>query len=370
MARKARSNEIDLTRCRVYHVVSRCVRALHLLGSDDEARKELCMRCLEMLAQATAVEVAGFSLMNNHLHLLLRVDVERADGWSNQEVVGRWLMLHPQRNGYFQPIDSDATFVEKIAADSQWVETTRQKLCSISQFMKELKQRIAQAANRADHVTGAFWEGRYKVKAVRDEAQMLATLAYIDLNPFAADLCKKPEDGSYTSLQGRLGRDEPVAATESRPLYASRGKRHNAQQETGTNHAAQGSPASPASAPPPHRVTPSSRQPSSTWLVPFDERRKSRRLKQRHRRNAPDTCPIPPHRDVTKPVLLPGLSLRVYLNLVDATARLLRGGKKRLGRDTEPILKRLAITPAGLGQRVQTLVDHWARQLQILGAAI
>ena len=77
MARKLRRNEIDLTQARVYHVVSRCVRAIDLLRAEDESRKELCMQYLQLLAENTAVEVAGFSLMDTHLHLLLRVNVER-----------------------------------------------------------------------------------------------------------------------------------------------------------------------------------------------------------------------------------------------------------------------------------------------------
>ena len=86
MPRKRRCNEIDLSQTRVYHVVSRCVRAIHLLGGKDkdDSRKELCMQYLELLSENAAVEVAGFSLMNNHLHLLLRVDVERGEGWTDE----------------------------------------------------------------------------------------------------------------------------------------------------------------------------------------------------------------------------------------------------------------------------------------------
>lgn len=158
MPRKLRRNEIDLTQTRVYHVVSRCVRAIDLLRAEDESRKELCMQYLELLAENTAVEVAGFSLMDTHLHLLLRVDVQRSEGWSDEEVASRWLKLHPARNGYFQPIEPTAYQVNELVEQDGWVEATREKLCSISQFMKELKQRIAQVANRQDRTTGAFWK--------------------------------------------------------------------------------------------------------------------------------------------------------------------------------------------------------------------
>jgi hypothetical protein len=206
MLRKLRSNEIDLSETRVYHVVSRCVRAIHMLRADDDSRKELCMQYLELLSENTAVEVAGFSLMDNHLHLLLRVDVERGDGWTGGEVASRWLKLHPVRNGYFQPVEPTAHQIGELVEEDGWVEATREKLCSISQFMKELKQRVAQTANRADRVTGAFWEGRYKVTAVHDEAQLLTTMAYIDLNPFSAHVCKRPKRaGIHRCKAGWIG---------------------------------------------------------------------------------------------------------------------------------------------------------------------
>ena len=84
---------------------------------------------------------------------------------------------------------------------------------------------MAQAANRADRVTGAFWEGRYKVTPVLDEKQLLTTMAYIDLNPFSANACKTPEEGQYTSLQGRLDRDQLLAVKEVRPGYETKGKK-------------------------------------------------------------------------------------------------------------------------------------------------
>jgi hypothetical protein len=35
--------------------------------------------------------------MDSHLHLLLRIDCEEAENWSEQEVVQRWFRLYPPR---------------------------------------------------------------------------------------------------------------------------------------------------------------------------------------------------------------------------------------------------------------------------------
>ena len=72
MPRKRRLQEVDLDSCRVYHVVSKCVRSLRLLEADADGKytcKLLCVRELERVAETMAIEVAGFAVMENHLHL-------------------------------------------------------------------------------------------------------------------------------------------------------------------------------------------------------------------------------------------------------------------------------------------------------------
>ena len=96
----ARGKLVDLTVTRRYHWVSRCVRKAFLLGEGDHNRKEW----LEELAEIFAVAVGGFAVMHNHLHVLLRLDPEVAQGWSDLEVVQRWGRLFPPRDIFRQPI--------------------------------------------------------------------------------------------------------------------------------------------------------------------------------------------------------------------------------------------------------------------------
>jgi hypothetical protein len=42
------------------------------------------------------VSVGAVSVMDNHLHLLVRLDPEVARGWSDEEVVRRWGSLFPR----------------------------------------------------------------------------------------------------------------------------------------------------------------------------------------------------------------------------------------------------------------------------------
>ena len=83
----ARAHLVDVSVTRWYHCVTRCVRPAFLLGEGPFDRKEQIDRRLQELAEIFAVAVGGFSVLDNHLHLLLRLDPDTAKGWSDEEVV-------------------------------------------------------------------------------------------------------------------------------------------------------------------------------------------------------------------------------------------------------------------------------------------
>ena len=78
----ARAHLIDPAVTRWYHCVTRCVRRAFLLGEGASDRKLWIDRRLEELAQIFSIAVGGFSVMDNHLHVLVRLDPEVAAGWS------------------------------------------------------------------------------------------------------------------------------------------------------------------------------------------------------------------------------------------------------------------------------------------------
>jgi hypothetical protein len=68
----ARRHLVDVSITRWYHCMSRCVRGASLLSTGASNRKGWLEDRIEELAQIFAVGVGGFSVMDNHLHLLLR----------------------------------------------------------------------------------------------------------------------------------------------------------------------------------------------------------------------------------------------------------------------------------------------------------
>src|SRR5580692_2619976 len=92
-----RAHLVDPSVTRWYHCITRCVRRALLLAEGTLNRKDWIERRLEELAEIFAISVGGFSILDNHLHVLVRLDPEPAAGWSDEDVVRRWGWLRQGR---------------------------------------------------------------------------------------------------------------------------------------------------------------------------------------------------------------------------------------------------------------------------------
>jgi len=216
----ARAHLVDPAVTCWYHCITRCVRRAFLLGEGANDRKLWIDNRLQELAEIFAVAVGGFSVLDNHLHLLVRLDPEIAAGWSDDEVVRRWGRLFPPRDKSRQPLPFSNDWVEWRMKDAGWVAKARERLQSLSWFMKCLKEPLSRLANREEHTRGAFFEGRFKSVAILDDESLLATCAYIDLNPVAAGIAEVPEASEHTSIKERVDHVKALGRTED--LKASR----------------------------------------------------------------------------------------------------------------------------------------------------
>ena len=96
---RPRSSLVSVSDTPWYHVVSRCVRRAFLCGSDAhsgqsfEHRRGWIVERVKQLSGVFAIDVAAYAVMSNHYHLVVRVDAERAQSWSREEVLRRWTQL-------------------------------------------------------------------------------------------------------------------------------------------------------------------------------------------------------------------------------------------------------------------------------------
>jgi REP element-mobilizing transposase RayT len=206
----ARSQLVDDSQPGFYHCVSRCVRRAFLCGKDHytgrsyEHRKGWVEDRLHTLAQAFSVSIYAYAVMSNHLHVVIRVDPTAVADWTDEEVARRWTHAYA---GQYGDVPEQAVLdarVEQLLQQPDRLLEVRARLGSLSWFMRALNEPIARMANREDHCTGHFWEGRFKSQVLLDEQAVLSCMAYVDLNPVRAGICDTLEDSDHTSIQQRL----------------------------------------------------------------------------------------------------------------------------------------------------------------------
>jgi hypothetical protein len=180
------------------------------------------------------------------------------------------------------------------AKDSAWIVERRRRLCDLGWLMKLLKEPISRRANKEDHCTGTFFEGRFKSVAILDEASLLATCASIDLNPVAAGIAATPGKSSHTSAKARV--DHCKAQGKLKVMVND-----------------------------------------SPLCVRFSAGTRSLAVPVEDQRNP---------NGIGLAGMLHGVSLTGYLQLLDWTSRLIRLGKVNLAASVPPLLARLNIEPS------------------------
>ena len=196
-----------------YHCIARCVRRAFLCGKDPvtgfdfEHRRQWIVDRLQELSSVFAIDLCAYAVMNNHYHVVVRVNLEQAAAWADDEVAAQWCQLFRgpdcvQRwmKGY--PLEEAECYQVQ-----QCINLWRERLIDLSWFMRCLNESIARMANQEDGCTGRFWEGRFKSQALLDDRALLACMAYVDLNPIRAAIAQSPEQSDYTSIQERI--DQP-----------------------------------------------------------------------------------------------------------------------------------------------------------------
>jgi hypothetical protein len=213
----------------------------------------------------------------------------------------------PPRDKSRQPLPVSKSWVQWRLKDLEWVATARMRLQSLSWFMKCLKKPLSRLANRQDKTRGAFFEGRFKSVGILDEESLLATCAYIDLNPVAAGIAEVPEVSLHTSVTTRVehvkaeGRASDLKAAEHGSVAGS-------SASVGLEE--------------------------SIWLCPIEDRRRL---------------------DSRREGMLEGFSLGSYLVLVDYTGRLFRDGKAVISAELSGILERLGSSAERWRARLEKL---------------
>ncbi|WP_422412053.1 MULTISPECIES: transposase [unclassified Endozoicomonas] len=221
---RARSSLIDPGSTPYYHCIARCVRRAYLCGEDHltgknyEHRRQWIVDKLREMVSIFSIEVCAYAVMSNHYHVVLHINQKPAREWTRDEVLSRWTRLFTGPLLVQKYLAADRLGHSELARVDEFVEEYRNRLTSISWFMRCLNEYLAREANQEDGCKGRFWEGRFKSQALLDEAALLTCMAYVDLNPLRAEMAETPEGSDYTSIQERI---ENLAGSDTRKQPAT-----------------------------------------------------------------------------------------------------------------------------------------------------
>ena len=163
----------------VYHIMSRT--ALDGFPLKD-VEKDFMLDLIKRFSALYFTEILGFCLMGNHFHLLVKMipDIE----FSDKDIKKRFETHYGDSREF---------------ADGQ-ISYLRERLSSLSEFVREIKVGFARYYNRRHNRRGYFWGDRFKSVIVDKGETLVNCLAYIDLNPLRAGLVDKPEEYRWNSL--------------------------------------------------------------------------------------------------------------------------------------------------------------------------
>jgi REP element-mobilizing transposase RayT len=227
-----RRNLISVSNTPYYHCISRCVRRAYLCGQDPltgrsyEHRRDWVEKKLFQLGRIFCIDICAYAVMSNHTHLVLHIDIAKAKRLNNKAILIRWHKLFKSTFLCQRFLNDELLTQTELAAVNARVNLYRERLSSISWFMRVLNEGIARKANLEDECKGRFWEGRFKSQTLLDEAALAACLAYVDLNPVRAKAADLPEQSDYTSIKSRINASHNNKQPKSLMRFAGKTRKH------------------------------------------------------------------------------------------------------------------------------------------------
>lgn len=153
--------------------------------ADDEVRRRL-IDDIKLYTDIYKVEVAGFNIMGNHYHLVVRFEEFRNLDKSELKKIA--LKLYKTRPE-----------VIKIWNREKWEHFNR-RIFDVSEFMRNIQARFAKWYNLKRRRKGKLWGDRFKSTLLEDEKALRDCLYYVELNAVRANIVQRPEEYEGGSL--------------------------------------------------------------------------------------------------------------------------------------------------------------------------
>jgi len=184
----------------LYHCFTRTVDKIHFFG--DPEKKILC-DLLDRHVGFTGCRPVTFSMMSNHIHLLLDVPPMPESGLSDAQLLDRLKYLYSEAE--ISVVRGKLKAAEKIKDEARRRQARGKiharytyRMHDLSFFMKGYLQHAAETINAQLGREGTLWDGRFKNTAVEKGLSAWLVAAYIDLNPVRAKLVANPSEYEWS----------------------------------------------------------------------------------------------------------------------------------------------------------------------------
>ena len=175
-----------------YHCISRTVNGEWLF---DDTAKDVLRRQLWQVADYCGVQIATYTIMSNHFHVLLQVP--QSTPVADAELLRRYKVLYPKPTKHQSARLSviEAELAKNGSAANVWRRRQLALMGDVSQLMKLVKQRFSIWFNKSHGRFGTLWAERFKSVLIDTDERVLRTVAaYVDLNCVRAGLVADPKD--------------------------------------------------------------------------------------------------------------------------------------------------------------------------------
>lgn len=183
-----------------FHVMSRIVEKRHIFGIKE---KDVFLGIMKQLESFSGVEILTYCIMGNHFHIIVYIpEKEGFYPMESSEVFRRIAYIYPDKYVRSEKLKYES-LLDRGQEDQADCLLQRyiKRMCCLTSFIKDLKQRFTQRYNLLNHRKGNLWEERFKSVLIDNEVDTLKRFVrYVDLNPLRAGIVDNPNQYKWSGI--------------------------------------------------------------------------------------------------------------------------------------------------------------------------
>jgi hypothetical protein len=179
-------------------------------------RRRFLEDCILHQSKYFGIRPIAYSITNNSLLQMLETNPEFVQSLPDADVAYRWLMLCPTCRKFASVLNEPSPKdIQRMCEDPKLILDLRERLSSVSWWMRLINQRTAQHFNKLDDLSGVFWADRFRSIRIIDNTGLLAGLAHIDASAVCNGTAASLDTSEFTSIIRRIAEERSVPSTIS-----------------------------------------------------------------------------------------------------------------------------------------------------------